>query len=71
MTHPVPFPMFELVGPPCLDTSCKGVLVDHLDRTTKDFFRRCSVCNAESSRMPAEEALKGAVSTIERVLGGT
>lgn len=70
MTQRVPFPKFELVGPPCLDTSCKGVLVDHLDLLSKDFYRQCSVCKTRSGRMPAKDKLKEVVETIERVAMG-
>lgn len=68
MTH-VPYPVFELVGPSCLDPTCKGVLVDRVGLQSKDFYRECSVCKAESGRMPAAEKLKEVVATIERVLG--
>lgn len=64
------FPEFELVGPPCEDPACKGVLVDHLTTRTHEFFRRCSVCKKEFHRVPATEKLAWAKRTITRVLKG-
>lgn len=43
----VQFPSFELIGPPCLDKVCEGTLVLCLDKATKKFFERCSVCQKE------------------------
>lgn len=69
-TDRVEFPMFELFGPPCEAPGCKGVLVDHLSLKTKEFFRRCSVCEREFHRMPASEMLAWSKRVIERVLKG-
>lgn len=65
-----PFPMFELAGPPCEAAGCNGVLVDHVELKTRDFFRRCSVCRSEFHRMPAKEKLAWAVRTIGAALKG-
>jgi len=64
------FPKFELIGPPCEEPPCKGVLVDHLTMGTKEFFRRCSVCGKEFGRMPAKDKLDWAKRTIERAARG-
>lgn len=71
MSERVPFPLFELVGPPCEAPGCKGVMVDTMTiHDPKEVFRKCSTCGAESSRIPAVEALGYATRTIERVLRG-
>jgi len=44
------FPEFELMGPPCEAPGCKGVLVDHANWRTKEFYRKCSVCGGEVHR---------------------
>jgi hypothetical protein len=71
MSERVPFPLFELIGPPCTEPGCKGVLVDHLTmRAPREFFRRCATCGAESGRILASDALGYARRTIERVMRG-
>lgn len=66
----VDFPQFELIGPPCEDPACKGVLVDHISTRTQECFRRCATCKKEFGRMPAKEKLAWATRTIERALRG-
>jgi hypothetical protein len=65
----VEFPQFELIGPKCPIEGCKGVLVDHMSLRTKDFYRKCSVCEQEFDRMPAQQKLDEAIKIIEQVLG--
>lgn len=66
----VPFPIFELYGPPCEAPNCKGVLVDSMDLKTRDYFQRCSVCKGQFNRMPMAEKVAWARRTIEAVLKG-
>ena len=66
----VPFPMFELYGPPCEAPGCKGVLVDTLSLKTKEFFKKCATCGQEFYKMPARDALAWAVRTIEGAMKG-
>lgn len=68
MTQHVEFPQFELMGPRCSTEGCKGVLVDHLSLQSKDFYRKCSVCQQEFDRQPAQQKLDEAIETIESVL---
>ena len=70
MTENVSFPLFEFVGPPCEHPECNGVLVDHIDLKTKEFFHKCSVCNHEFNRMPLADKLGYAVRIIKRTLTG-
>lgn len=69
-TFVVPFPLFELYGPPCEAPGCKGVLVDTISLRTQMFFRKCATCGEEFYKMPAREALGWASRTINRVLKG-
>jgi hypothetical protein len=65
-----PFPMFELVGPPCELPGCNGVLVNTIALKTQIFSKKCSVCHAEFNKMPVKDAMAWAVHTIERVFKG-
>lgn len=58
MTERVKFPEFELEGPRCRRPRCSGVLVSHADRQSKEFFRRCSECGAESDRESASRVIQ-------------
>jgi hypothetical protein len=64
----VPFPMFELVGPPCEVPGCKGILVNTIHLKTWMFFKKCSTCGQEFYTMSAREAMGWARRTIERAL---
>jgi hypothetical protein len=68
MTDHLKFPVFELVGPPCEEPGCTGVLVDHVTLKSQEFFRRCAVCGREFHRMPAQEKLDAAVRRIKQAL---
>lgn len=65
-----PFPMFELVGPPCESPGCKGVLVNTIHLNTWMFSKKCATCEAEFYVMPVKEAMGWAVRTIKRVFKG-
>ena len=66
----VPYPMFELVGPPCEVPGCKGVLVDTIHLKTQMFFKKCATCGHEHYKMPVREAMGWAVRTIKRAING-
>lgn len=66
----VPFPLFELYGPPCQAPGCKGVLVDTIHLKTQVFCRKCATCGEEFYQMPVREAVGWAVRTIKRVFNG-
>jgi len=66
----VEFPQFELIGPPCEDPLCKGVLVDHISTKTQECYRKCATCQKEFGRMPAQDKLDWAKRTIERAARG-
>ena len=71
MNNKVQFPEFELVGPSCKKSGCKGVLVNHLTlHEPKMFFLKCSVCDQKSGHMPVREKLAHAVGTIMRLVEG-
>lgn len=64
------YPVFELAGLPCETPGCQGVLIDHVELKTQDFFRRCTVCRDEFHRMPAKEKLAWAERMIQGALKG-
>ncbi len=71
MNDRTPVPLFELVGPPCEAPGCHGVLVDTISwKGPKEFFHKCSVCQATFHRVPAAEKLAWAERVITRVLKG-
>lgn len=51
-TEKVPYPLFEIVGPPCPAPGCKGVLTPTMSLKTRVWFSKCHVCNGEFSRAP-------------------
>lgn len=51
-TEKVPYPLFEIVGPPCPAPGCKGVLTNTLSLKTRSWFSKCHVCNGEFRRAP-------------------
>ena len=63
----VAFPSFELMGPPCQTEGCKGVLVDHANWKTKEFYRKCSVCEQKFDQESLGQKTERAIETIERV----
>jgi len=63
-------PQFEPVGPPCEDPGCKGVLWNHVDLKTREFFRQCTECGKEFHRVPLKDAVGWAIRTIHRTLEG-
>jgi hypothetical protein len=42
----VPFPLFELVGPPCKKPPCQGTLIATMSLKTKEYFLRCAKCES-------------------------
>lgn len=64
-------PQFEPVGPPCEVSGCRGVLWDHVDLKTKEFFHKCTECGGEFHRVSLKDKLGWAVRTIHRALEGT
>lgn len=64
----IPYPMFELYGPPCEVPGCYGVLVDTVSIKTKRFFRKCATCGAEHYKL--NESIGWTVRTIEKVFNG-
>ena len=59
-----------LVGPPCRNEGCEGVLVMNYHLVTHGMFYECFKCKAQFDREPAENKLAQSVSTIRQVLGG-
>lgn len=47
MTNNIPFPMFELYGPPCKIADCTGFLTNCMEFKTNIWFKRCSICKNE------------------------
>lgn len=70
MSKNVPFPMFELMGPPCDTEGCTGVKVRSIALKTQMMFNQCSVCNAKTEEMTVKEGVDWATRTIEGVLKG-
>lgn len=66
----VPYPMFELVGHPCENPECKGVLTSTIHLKTQMFSKNCSICGREFCRMPMKDAMGWAIRTIKRALNG-
>jgi hypothetical protein len=67
-TEKVPYPLFEIVGPPCPAPGCKGVLTSTMSLKTKEWFGHCHVCNGEYTRAPAgskREWIPRGISVIE------
>ena len=69
-TEKVPYPLFEIVGPPCPAPGCKGVLTNTMSLKTKEWFYHCHVCNGEFNRMPIADKVAWAVCTIEGAVKG-
>ncbi len=54
----VPYPLFELVGPPCPTNGCGGTLVVHLNLGKKERFRVCSKCTLRVDNKRIESGTK-------------
>lgn len=61
----VPYPLFELYGPPCPVEGCKGVLTQCMSFKTKKWFKQCNICQGEFEHTPASE---GELGVFERAL---
>lgn len=65
------FPSFELVGPPCKDENCSGVLTDwcrwNHNYNSGIWYRKCSVCNKEFDHIDAAKKCDEAIEIIEKV----
>lgn len=66
----VPFPLFELYGPPCQAFGCKGVLVATIHLKTRVFCKKCATCGEEFYSMPVREVVGRAIRTINRAIKG-
>jgi len=61
------FPSFELVGPPCKDENCSGVLTDWCSWKRGIWYRKCSVCNKEFDHTSISKKFDEAIDLIEKV----
>jgi hypothetical protein len=41
------YPEFELYGPPCKNSKCKGVLTNCMSLKNKNWFMKCNICDNE------------------------
>ena len=67
-TETVPYPLFEIVGPPCPTPECTGVLTPTMSMKTREWFSHCHVCNGEFKRAPTgstREWIPRGISVIE------
>lgn len=51
MNERVQFPEFELYGPPCKSTGCKGILISTVRTKDGYIFDRCSSCDKEFEKV--------------------
>lgn len=65
----VEFPEFELYGPPCENSNCKGVLTQFYDFNLKMYFKRCSVCDCEFEQISAEKVMENLDTYITEFVG--
>jgi hypothetical protein len=54
----IPFSLFEIVGPPCKNTSCQGTLIATLSLKTKEYSLRCSKCESKFDIEPINTFLR-------------
>ena len=59
-TEKVPYPLFEIVGPPCPAPGCSGVLTPIMSLKTKEWFYECHICHGEFNRVPIEDRFEWA-----------
>jgi len=66
----VEFPIFELIGPKCPKNDCAGVLIDNLSIKTKEFYRKCSVCEEIFDQQDAVKKLNETLEFISGMMEG-
>ena len=63
-------PLFELVGPPCKEDGCDGVLWSYIDLKKKVTYKQCTTCKKQYYEVPLKDMLDHFKRTLERVLSG-
>ncbi len=59
---------FELIGPPCESTGCKGVLINTISNKTNSCFQRCSICGKEFNKMSVDDKFAYINRVMSRVM---